>query len=107
MVIDELHEPGVHLHLPDEHRLERRRHFIPCRDLFVPLRQLAVWWNYTQLLLSGNRLFAQLVPALIKLPFVLIRPFLWDMVRRVGGARREVDEERLVGREGLLLSDPV
>ncbi len=29
------------------------------------------------------------------------------MVRRVGRARREVDEERLVGNESLLLPDPV
>ena len=45
MVIGILHEPGVNLHLPDEHGLERRGHLIPGRDFFVPRRELAILRN--------------------------------------------------------------
>ncbi len=107
MVIGVLEEPGVDLHLPDEHGLERGRHIVPCRDLFVPLRELTILRNDAQFFLAGEDLFAQLVPALIELAFVLVGPFLGDVVRGVGRARREVHEEGLVGNERLLLPDPV
>ncbi len=38
---------------------------------------------------------------------VLVRPLRPHVVRRVGRSRREVDEERLVGHQRLLLADPV
>ena len=60
-----------------------------------------------ELLLPGEGLLAQLVPALVELALVLVRPLLRHVVRRMGRAGREVDEERLVGRERLLLADPV
>ena len=40
------------------------------------------------------------------LPGVLVGPLLRHVVRRVGRARREVDEERLVRHQRLLLADP-
>ena len=42
----------------------------------------------------------------IELALVLVGPLLRHVVRRVRRAGREVDEERLVGREALLLPDP-
>ena len=54
----------------------------------------------------AKRLFAQLVPALVELALVLVGPLLGHVVRRVGRAGREVDEERLVGCQRLLLRDP-
>ena len=66
----------------------------------------AVLRDDAELLLPREGLLAQLVPALVELALVLVRPFLRDVVRRVGRARREVDEERLVGDERLLLADP-
>ena len=68
--------------------------------------QLAVGWDDAELLLPREGLFAQLVPAVIELALVQVRPILGHMVRGVGGARREVDEERLVRRQRLLLADP-
>ena len=107
MVVGILQEPGVDLHLPAQHRLECVRHLVPGRDFLVPRGELAIRRNDAQLLLAREGLFAQLVPALVELALVLVRPFLRHVVRRVGGAGREVDEERLVGNERLLLADPV
>ena len=69
-------------------------------------RELAVLGDHAQLLLTGEDLFTQLVPALIELALVLVGPLLRHVVWRVRRAGREVDEERLVGRETLLLPDP-
>src|SRR5580704_6690144 len=44
---------------------------------------------------------------MVELAFVLIRPFLRDVVRGVGRTWREVDEERLIGHERLLLPNPI
>jgi hypothetical protein len=79
----------------------------PRRDLFGPLRQLTILRNDAKFFLAGEDLFAQLIPALIELAFVLIRPFLRDVVRSVGRAGREVDKEGLIGTERLLLPHPV
>ena len=43
--------------------------------------------HHAQLDLAGQRLFAQLVPALVELALVLGDPLLRHVVRRVGGAR--------------------
>ena len=49
---------------------------------------------------------AQAVPAVVELAAVLLRPLRRDVVGGVGGARGEVDEERLVRHQRLLLADP-
>jgi hypothetical protein len=41
-VVGVLEEAGVHLHLADEHRLERLGHVVPGRDLLVTAGQLGV-----------------------------------------------------------------
>ena len=46
------------------------------------------------------------VPAVVEPAGVLVDPLLGDVVRRVGGPRGEVHEERLVGHQRLLLVDP-
>src|SRR5882757_4897343 len=107
MVIRILHKTGVNLHLADEHRLERGWHLIPCWDFRVPERELTLLRNDAQLLLASVGLFAQLVPALIELAFVLICPLLRNVVWGVGRTWREVDEEGLIGNERFLLPNPV
>ena len=47
-----------------------------------------------------------LIPALVELALELVDPFLGRVQRRMGGAGREIDEERLVGRDGFLAVDP-
>ena len=106
VVVGVLHEARVDFHLAAQHGLERLRHLVPRRDLLVARGELAVLRDDAQLLLPGDGLLAQLVPALVELALVLVGPLLRHVVRRMGRAGREVDEERLVGREGLLLTDP-
>ena len=106
MVVGVLQEPGIDLHLAAQHRLERLRHVVPGRNILGACGKLAILRDHAQLLLAGQRLLAQLVPSLVELALVLVGPFLRDMVRGVGRARREIDEERLVGGKRLLLANP-
>jgi hypothetical protein len=56
VMIGLLEEPRVDLHLAGQDRLEVGGHLIPSGDLLVTRRQLGVRWDYSELLLSGNRL---------------------------------------------------
>jgi hypothetical protein len=105
-VIGVLHEARVDLHLAREYGLQLVGHVLPRRDLVRPVRQRRVVRNHTQLLLAGEGLIAKLVPALVELAFVLGGPLVRHVMGCVRGARREVDEERLVGHERLLLAHP-
>src|SRR5262245_45340333 len=101
-----LQESGVDLHLSSKHRLHLGIDRVPSRDPFVTLGELAVLRDDAELLLFGEGALAHLVPAVVELALVLVRPFLPDVV---GGVRRpwcEVHEERLVRRKGLLLAGP-
>ena len=102
-----LQEPGVDLHLAGQHRLERVVHVVPGRDLGRPDGQLGVGGDDPQLLLAGEDLLPQPVPALVEAALVPVRPLGGDMVGGVGGPEGEVDEERLVGHQRLLLTHPV
>src|SRR6266536_5011840 len=106
MVVGVFHEASVDFHLAPQYRFERLRHLVPRRDFAVACSEFAVWRDHTQFFLPRDRLFAQLVPALIELALVLVGPFLRYMVWRMCCTGREVDEERLVGCESLLHRDP-
>ena len=106
VMVGVLHEPGVHFHLALEHRLELRGHVVPGRNLLVARRQLGVGGDDAQLLLLREGDLALLVPAVGELALVLVDPLLRHVVRGVGGARREVHEERLVRHQRLLLAHP-
>ena len=106
MVVGVLQECRVHLHLPGEHRLEVIRHVLPGRDLVVPRRELAVLRDHAELLLAGEDALALAVPSVVELTLVLLDPLPRHMVRRVGRARSEVHEKRLVGHQRLLLIHP-
>ena len=107
VVVGVLEKAGVDLHLARQHRLEVVGHVVPGGDLRGPLGELRVRRNHAQLLLLRERPLALRVPAVVEHALVLVRPFRRDVVRRVGRAGREVDEEGLVGHERLLLGDPV
>ena len=106
LIVGVLHVAGVDLHLPRQHRLQRVRHVLPGLDLLRSDRELSISGDDAQLLLAGEDLFAQLVPTLVELPLVLVRPFCVHGVRRVRATRCEVDEERLVRHQRLLLLHP-
>ena len=107
VVVGEFHEAGIHLHLPAQHGLERFGHRVPGRHLLGARGELAVGRDDPELLLPGEGLLAQLVPALVELALVFVGPLFRNVVGRVGGAGGEVDEERLVGRQRLLLRNPL
>ena len=107
VVVRVFHETGVHLHLAEQNGLHFFRDCVPGRNFWMPLRKFAVRRNDAELLLPGKRLLAELVPPLVELAFVLIRPLLGHMMRSVGRARREIGEERLVRHQRLLLADPL
>ena len=79
---------------------------VPGRDFLRSRGELGIGGDDAQLLLAGEDLFAQLVPALVELALVFVRPFLGHGVRCVRAAGRQVDEERLVRHQRLLLLHP-
>ena len=107
VVVGVLEEAGVDLHLADEHRLELLGHVVPGGDLVVALGELGVGGDHPERLLPLDGLLAQPVPALVELALVLVGPLLGHVVGGMGRAGREVDEERLVAHQRLLLLDPL
>src|SRR5207247_1963389 len=69
----------------------------PGGHRFVARRELCVGRDDTKLLLPLERLLAELVPAVVESAFVLVGPFLPDVMRRVGGAGRVVEAPGLLG----------
>ena len=101
-----LGETGEHLHQPPLERPLRLGDAVPRRHRVGSRRQLRVGRDPAELLLPLEDPLAVLVPAVVELPFVLVRPLREDVVRAVGAAGRPVHQERLVGREGLVPLDP-
>ena len=97
VVVGVLGVAGVDLHLARVVRLELVRDVVPGGERVVARRQLRVGGDHAERLLPGERLLAQLVPALVELALVLRRPLLGHVMRRVAAAGGEVGEERLLG----------
>ena len=70
VVVGVLEEAGVDLHLAGEDRLELIGHVVPGGDLVVARCQLRVLGNDPELLLAGQDLLAQRVPALVEASLV-------------------------------------
>ena len=87
VVVGVLEEPGVHLHLAREHRLELVGHVVPRGDLGVAGGQLGVGRDDPELLLPGEGALALHVPAVGELARVLVGPLLRHVVRGVRRAR--------------------
>ena len=104
VVVGVLRVAGVDLHLAGVERLQFFGHVLPRRERLIARGQLRVGGDDAELLLPGEGLLAQPVPALVELALVPVRPLLRDMMRGVTAAGREVDEERLTG---ILAADAV
>ena len=89
-------EARVDLHLPRVELLRGVVERVPRVEEIGPLGQLRVLRDHAELLLPLEDLLADLVPALVELALVLVRPLLRDVVRRVGAAGRVVEEPRLL-----------
>src|SRR5438128_9164308 len=83
-----------------------QRYAVPSRERWVTRGELGVGRYYAELLLPRERLLAQLVPALVKLAFVFVAPFLGYLVRRMSCSSREVEKERFVRRLRFLITNP-
>ena len=79
--------------------------FVPLLHVGIVSRQHRVLGDDAQFLLSREHLFAVGVPAVVELALVLVGPFLGHLVWRMVGARREVEEERFVGRDLFEVGD--
>ena len=107
LVVGVLAEAGEDFHLAGEELLLVGAQLVPVLDGLGLGGELGAGGNDAELDLAGQRLLAELVPALVELALVLGDPLLRHVVRGVRGARREVDEERLVRRQRLLGARPV
>ena len=101
-----LDETGEHLHQPPLEGPLRFGNAVPRRHRVGSRRQLRVRRDPAEFLLALEHALAVLVPAVVELPFVLVRPLREDVVRTVGATGCPVHQERLVGREGLVPLDP-
>ena len=107
MKVGVFHEPGIHLHLTRQDRLERVGHVVPRRNFCGAQGQSCVGRDDAEFLLPRITLLAHLVPTLIELALVLVRPFLWNVVRSMRRAGRKIDKEGLIGHQRLLLANPI
>ena len=99
-------EGGIDVRLADEHLLLVRGELIPLlQQLVRPGGELGVRRDHAQLLLVGEDLLPEFVPALVEQ--VQIRGFLDPcrrrMVRRMRAARHVIDEERLLRTQRINL----
>ena len=67
VMVDVLEEPGVHLHLTLQYRLEIVGHVIPCGDLGVTSSELGVRRDDPQLLLASEGALSLNVPTVSEL----------------------------------------
>ena len=66
VVVGVLQEPGVDLHLASQYRLQLVGHVVPGRDLSRAGGQLGIGRDHPELLLAGEGLLPQGVPALVE-----------------------------------------
>ena len=121
LVIGVRHEPGINLRHPAEQPLlvgrqrvprpghVQRRERLPVRSGLVgdrvDRRELGIGRDDPQLLLAGERLLADRLVAHVELALELRDPLLRHLVRRMAGAGRVVEEERLLRRDHLGVLD--
>ena len=106
LLVGVLGESGKGLHLPGLQLLLVWSLGIPGRNLLGSLGQLRILRDDAHLLLACKRLLAQFVPSLIELAFIAVDVRLGHVMRSVQRTRGEVNEEWLVGRQGVLRLHP-
>ena len=94
-------ETGVDLHHPAVQAARRRGQRRPVGHVGIVTRQLGVRGNDAEFLLPGEHLLPVGVPALVEYARIPVRPFLRHVMRRMRGAKAQIQVERL-GRVDLL-----
>jgi hypothetical protein len=95
---------GEDVHLAEEHLLLIGRALIPVlKQILGPGCQLRVFRNHSKFLLVVEDGLAQLVPAAVEQAQLadLVHPFFGWVVRGMRATRRVVNEEGLLGIEGI------
>ena len=92
---------GEDFRLVGEHLLLIGLERIPFRQAVRPGSELGVRGDHAELLLVGENLLAQLVPAHVELALHLCNPLRRRMMRRMRAARDVIEEERLLWRGGI------
>jgi hypothetical protein len=98
-------EAGVDLLHPGEEAPLVGRKLVPGLDAGVPRRQLRPRRHDAEVDLPGQPGLADGVPAVVEPATVLLDVRLRDLVRPVGGAKCQVEEERTLGSDRLLVAD--
>ena len=101
-----LGEPGEDLHQPALEGLLVLGDRFPRCEVGRPRRQLRALRNPSQLFGPLEGALAVFVPAGVELALVFVGPLLRHLMRAVRGAARPIHQERLVGRKGLVLTQP-
>ena len=94
-------EPGEGFLEPGRELAVVLGHVVPRVDARVARRELRVLGEEAAFDLVGVPLLARDVPAGVERAPVLLEVLVGRLVRRVGGAEREVEEERTVGPDRL------
>ena len=105
--VDVLDETRENLHQAGLERTLCLRDAVPRRHVVGTRREFGIGRNPAKLLLTRKHPLAIDIPAVVEFAFVLVSPFLEDLVRSVRSAWRPIQEERLVRRERLVASQPV
>ncbi len=105
VVVGVLHEPGVDLHLAAEDGLEVISDVHPGRNLGGAGGEFGVLRVNTQLLLAGEGLLAEASHPASNGPWAC-RSIRWAHGAGHGWPLAEVHEERFVGHQRLLLTNP-
>src|SRR5262249_8138178 len=100
MMICEFVKSGVDFHLTSQDRLQIFGLVLPCRYLGGTHCKFAFLRNHSEPFLPRERLFANLVPSMVELALVFVRPVLGNVMWRMGCSRREVPKKVWPGRPG-------
>src|SRR6185437_12032923 len=96
-------ETCEYLLLAGEHAPLVGREVVPCLDPARTRRQRSPLRHHSRGELPSEELLAPGVPTLVEQAAVGLHPFGCDVVGRMHGAEREIQEERLAGRRLLLV----
>ena len=97
-------ESGERLLEGREEPFRIRREVVPGLDAGIARREFRALGNDAEFELSREPLFAHLVPALVELAAVTIDVLLRGLMGRMGRAQREIEEEGLIGIDGLVVA---